>query len=161
MSKENRLPMKARIYGLILMNSNRYFPGVADVGKKVYLFLEKKFALPPSKTGIILATSKLISVISEFHNLPLYTPTMLTLYPSVNVLFRSKFGNPLVDLSEVATIKLGSTVPSKKRMWMIFFFGEDENHKEWLIETWYYDCRQKRKADLDRLKENCPDLVIS
>ncbi|MBU1821358.1 MAG: hypothetical protein KKG00_07585 [Bacteroidetes bacterium] len=86
---------------------------------------------------------------------------MMTLSPSISAPFRSRFGNPLVELSEVTTIKLGSTVPSKKRMWMIFFFRKDENQKEWLLETWYYDCRQKRKAELDRLKGNCPELVIS
>jgi hypothetical protein len=79
----------------------------------------------------------------------------------ITSLYRNEFGNPEFEFSHVKKIKLGSTIPSSKRLWMIFFFGEDEHSREYLVETWYYTHRTDRKNELMQLKECYPKMTIA
>jgi hypothetical protein len=70
--------------------------------------------------------------------------------------FRTGLDNPAVKDSEVTKIKLSPPFPQKPKLWILYFFGKEEN----VVRTWYYDCQKKRQKDLDQVLEQCSHLTV-
>ncbi|MPR36986.1 hypothetical protein [Salmonirosea aquatica] len=70
--------------------------------------------------------------------------------------YRTGIANPAVEPSRVATIKLSPPFPRKPNLWVLYFYGGNDQ----IVRTWYYDSPAKRQKDLDQVLMQCPDLKL-
>jgi hypothetical protein len=74
--------------------------------------------------------------------------------------FRSGLDNLSVDLSQVAQVKLGAPNPHNPKLWVLYFIGLDDAHKEKVIRTWFYQSETNRNVDIERILKAVPQCLI-
>ena len=80
--------------------------------------------------------------------------------PFLTSKFRVGFDNLTVGLEKVKKIQLGRPNPINPRVWVTYFWGDDETKQEKVIRTWFYQSEQARETELNRIKEKYPTLQI-
>ena len=74
--------------------------------------------------------------------------------------YRKGFDNLTVDSEDIVKITIGDPNPSNPRVWMIYFLGKSDNGKEKVIRTWFFESKEKRGAELNRIREKYPTIQI-
>ena len=70
--------------------------------------------------------------------------------------FRTGLNNLTVEEAMVEKIKLSPPYPKKPNLWLLYFFGQDDQ----VVRTWFYDSQVKRQKDLDQVLIQCPRLKV-
>lgn len=73
--------------------------------------------------------------------------------PMLNSKYRTGLDNLSIDLSLVKKIQLGKPYPANPRLWIIYFWGEDENLKEKVVRTWFYSTELDREMEWKLIRE--------
>ena len=74
--------------------------------------------------------------------------------------FRVGFDNLTVELAKIKKIQLGRPNPINPRVWVTYFWGDDETKREKVIRTWFYQSEQARETELNRILEKYPTLQV-
>ncbi|WP_373330777.1 hypothetical protein [Salmonirosea aquatica] len=79
-------------------------------------------------------------------------------------LIRSKFDtdydNRPLELSLVRKIKLSPASPKNKGLWILRFYGLDENQNDEVLRSWFYTTNRKRMDDLRGILKNNPQIIV-
>jgi hypothetical protein len=72
----------------------------------------------------------------------------------------SNFNKLAVDLNRVKRIKLGVDNPSAPRLWILYFYGEFRNKKEYVIRIWFFKNEKERSNQLRYIQTHYPYIQI-
>lgn len=72
----------------------------------------------------------------------------------------SNFNNIAVDLNKVKRIKLDVDNPQDSRLWILYFYGQFKNDKEYVIRIWFFFKEEHRSSHLERILSEYPHIQI-
>ncbi len=74
--------------------------------------------------------------------------------------FKLKGINPPVERSKVVRIEEEPANPSHPELWILFFYGFNDDENEKIVRTWFYNSEQMQKIELQILQEMYPSIKI-
>ncbi len=72
----------------------------------------------------------------------------------------SNFSNIAVDLKKVKRIKLDVDSPHASRLWILYFYGQFRNNKEYVIGIWFFFNEEDRSSHLEGILSQYPHIQI-
>lgn len=72
----------------------------------------------------------------------------------------SNFNNIAVDFKKVKRIKLDVDNPQAPRLWILYFYGQFGNHKEYVIRIWFFFKEEDRSFHLESILSQYPHIQI-
>lgn len=72
----------------------------------------------------------------------------------------SNFNNIAVDLKKVKRIKLDVDNPQAPRLWILYFYGQFRNYKEYVIRIWFFFNEEDRSSHLESILSQYPHIQI-
>jgi len=80
--------------------------------------------------------------------------------PLLTSKYRKGLDNLSVDMSRVTKVQFKTPCPNNPRLWVTYFWGMDENQKEKVVRTWFYNSQQEWETELARIQEKYPSISI-
>ena len=78
----------------------------------------------------------------------------LTLKPDQN------FNTPALDFKKVKSIKLDVDNPAMPKIWILYFYGQFRNARQYVIRIWFFYSEKDRSIQLDRILKQYPNIQI-
>jgi hypothetical protein len=72
----------------------------------------------------------------------------------------SNFNNIAVDFKKVRRIKLDVDIPQASRLWILYFYGQFRNNREYVIGIWFFFKEEDRSFHLESILSHYPHIQI-
>ena len=70
------------------------------------------------------------------------------------------FNNLAIDLNRVKRIKPDVDNPQAPRLWILYFYGQFKNNKEYVIRIWFFRHEKERSSQLQQILNQCPHIQV-
>lgn len=70
------------------------------------------------------------------------------------------FNTPTLDFTKVKSIKLDVDNPAEPKIWIIYFYGQFQNAKQYVIRIWFFYSEQDRAIQLEHTVRQYPHIQI-
>ena len=74
--------------------------------------------------------------------------------------YNDEFDNRPMDSSNIVRIKKSPASTRNKNLWILRFYGLDENQNKKVLRSWFYTTERKRRDDLCGILKNYPKIEI-
>lgn len=73
---------------------------------------------------------------------------------------KSKLNNLAIDFNKVNRIKLDVDNPHAPCIWVLYFYGQFKNNKEYVIRIWVFYREEDRSSQLANILSQYPHIQI-
>lgn len=73
---------------------------------------------------------------------------------------KSNFNHLAIDLNKVKRIKLDVDNPQSPRLWIIYFYGQFRNNKQYVIRIWFFFNEKERSFRLQHILRDFPHIQV-
>ena len=67
---------------------------------------------------------------------------------------------PALDFDKVKSIKLEVDNPTTPKIWILYFYGQFRNARQYVIRIWFFYNEKDRSIQLDRILKQYPHIQI-
>lgn len=67
---------------------------------------------------------------------------------------------PTIDFGKVRSIKMDVDNPANPKIWIIYFYGQRKNAKQYIMHMWFFYTEKDRFVQLERTLKQYPHIRI-
>lgn len=73
---------------------------------------------------------------------------------------QQNFNTPTLNFNKVKSIRLDVDNPAETKIWILYFYGQFQNARQYVIRIWFFYSEKDRSVQLDRILKQYPHIQI-
>ena len=70
------------------------------------------------------------------------------------------FNTPALDFNKVKSIKIDVDNRISPKIWILYFYGQFRNARQYIIRIWFFYSEKDRSVQLERIMKQYPHIQI-